>query len=1115
MDIQTLFIGFAIFVISALLIWLITSLTIRERPFEERIEQQRQIERELTSLDSKKGSSSPGSKKDKIKKKPTKKTKASGNSDGLPAASTEIPEIKHVTSKESKTLELEIEPFVIESSLDEPPAVIGKQKSSKPTTTQANPAKPILTNKNDKIAVRRLEETPELFHYRSTPKDDLELKHDKDKLKLSTQQLVANSAINANKAPNNPVVKCAPEKQKDVVDKVRVVGPKSLEASNVGSTVNGVKSKKPSQKETDSSIEDVSVRSQADRVELAAPVVPAQEHSLKKKSKVKDNGVVNDPSSRVNVKDLIESLQKGSLSDNDARLLIDAITAKTPSVNDSKFTAYSADSSNKNQKDPLVALARQLEEKKRETEEEKLRTAAAFQKVIQQEKELEDLRMKMANLAKQNNDQLTSQRQDNAALGGRIKQQEATVVTMKNQMDNMKAQLSTTLNELQRVTAENLHLVAKTQQVSASDVLLEEMRQKVKIMDDALKSNAMVYNTCENAKKNLESKVKLLEDKIAHTEKSLRDSQIVAQHYSEAPDELRKAELRLKSLNSELEHQSSAFKHLEKDLASRQEELKLNENKLHDISRLKSELEGKLRLADTQAGELANTLKCRETEIQALTAQLNEVLGELKVVKEKPVTNDSCNGDESITKSNAQNLSTVPRALVAPETEDRTTKLLNDELTVIKQEHIKIESLLSEKENELAEMHQKLKRREQEFDDLRSQLNQKSEEFNLLQQKVKTSEKDHSKANEKDVALADLESRLHQKESDYKSLEERLQFLQADHAALQSSLREKEAEVSAKESSLNQRERESSDASQQLLAKDSEVTTLYAKISDLESLMLQKDGATNELQLRLSKSEKELSTVEAQLQQKVSEIGAVSSTVGKSTAQNQLLEDQLTAITTERNDLSSLVLTLKDELEMLRKAAVDVSLSKDDSDRHAQQVKDLQLNLNRFRQENESLKEEVQRLRSATTEAENAAKLDSMQRKNEVGDLRATLSSSRESENRLLKQIQHYKDVLSDTESILKRLQDTVEAEERKNLEKVQSLEIQLQSAKDELQTVLKDRKHITKTLEGFPDAETIAVDHAECMLRKDSSLGKKRHSLTELSGDNDGESSNSVSSNQ
>jgi len=60
-----------------------------------------------------------------------------------------------------------------------------------------------------------------------------------------------------------------------------------------------------------------------------------------------------------------------------------------------------------------------------------------------------------------------------------------------------------------------------SRQLTGSEAKLEELRQRVKVMDDALTGNAMSTNALENAKKNLEAKVKMYEDKLQHMENSL------------------------------------------------------------------------------------------------------------------------------------------------------------------------------------------------------------------------------------------------------------------------------------------------------------------------------------------------------------------------------------------------------------------------------------------------------------------------------------------------------------------------------------------------------------------------------------------------------------------
>jgi len=192
MDLQTFLISIVIFIVSALLIWLITSLTVRERPFEERLEEQRKMEKALMLL----GGKQAGVKKDKPKKK-TKKLK-SGERDGVEMASEKMENVPK--AKTTKMVELEIDPEVIETSLSEPPLNITEKKSKpgkqsapgSPTTT----VKPILVNKEEKSHVHKSEKATELFH-RRVHKDEVELKHDRQQgRKVDSQNIVTTPAVN-------------------------------------------------------------------------------------------------------------------------------------------------------------------------------------------------------------------------------------------------------------------------------------------------------------------------------------------------------------------------------------------------------------------------------------------------------------------------------------------------------------------------------------------------------------------------------------------------------------------------------------------------------------------------------------------------------------------------------------------------------------------------------------------------------------------------------------------------------------------------------------------------------------------------------------------------------
>jgi len=187
MDLQTLAISIVTFIVLALLIWLITSLTVRERPFEERLEEQQKMELMLV------GGKQAGAKKDKPKKK-NKKLK-SGERDGIESASEKMENV--AKTKTGKMVELEIDPEVIETSLSEPPVSITEKKAKPGKGAPSSPTtmKPILLNKEEKSNVLKSEKATELTH-RRVRKDEVELKHAREGRKVDTQNKMPTTAIN-------------------------------------------------------------------------------------------------------------------------------------------------------------------------------------------------------------------------------------------------------------------------------------------------------------------------------------------------------------------------------------------------------------------------------------------------------------------------------------------------------------------------------------------------------------------------------------------------------------------------------------------------------------------------------------------------------------------------------------------------------------------------------------------------------------------------------------------------------------------------------------------------------------------------------------------------------
>lgn len=156
MDPQIILIGVAVFVISALLIYLISVFGIKEKSYEEAIaEQKRRMEEEKEKARTEKKAEKEKKKYRKGKEKPKEKEKS---------AQVSEPELK----TEHKMVNLEIDPEIIEP-LDSSPE--RKQSKSK----RHKELKPILSNKDEKPLVSK--QTQEVIHHKM-PKDEVELKHD-------------------------------------------------------------------------------------------------------------------------------------------------------------------------------------------------------------------------------------------------------------------------------------------------------------------------------------------------------------------------------------------------------------------------------------------------------------------------------------------------------------------------------------------------------------------------------------------------------------------------------------------------------------------------------------------------------------------------------------------------------------------------------------------------------------------------------------------------------------------------------------------------------------------------------------------------------------------------
>ena len=187
MDIVTVLIGVAVFILSALMLYCISAVSMREKTFEEVMEEQKRRNEEEKEK-------AKAGKKDKDPKKKFKK----GKSDKVKPPALE-PEPK----VEPKMVNLKIEPEIIkptESLLKD--GVRLREKKSKNV-------KPILHNKEEIVPV--VAKTVELAHT-IVPKDEVEVKKEKGKKK--EEKVAAKSKLTMESKENLPPKKVveAPKK---------------------------------------------------------------------------------------------------------------------------------------------------------------------------------------------------------------------------------------------------------------------------------------------------------------------------------------------------------------------------------------------------------------------------------------------------------------------------------------------------------------------------------------------------------------------------------------------------------------------------------------------------------------------------------------------------------------------------------------------------------------------------------------------------------------------------------------------------------------------------------------------------------------------------------------
>ena len=205
MDIQLVVIIGAIVALLTLFVYLMSVFGTKEKTYEEVLEEQRKKQQELFGKSATEGDK----KKDKKQKKP-KKPKTSGDKQATGDAGQQEEEPEEPV----KMLNLELEPEVIEPDTHAKSSGVRKRKSNKP----------ILHNRDEKSPVSSELEVEEKFHPRQAPKDDVEVKHERERRMSGTRST-------DDEQPPQPVSK--PSKKNKKAKEVAAVKPEPVVVEEV------------------------------------------------------------------------------------------------------------------------------------------------------------------------------------------------------------------------------------------------------------------------------------------------------------------------------------------------------------------------------------------------------------------------------------------------------------------------------------------------------------------------------------------------------------------------------------------------------------------------------------------------------------------------------------------------------------------------------------------------------------------------------------------------------------------------------------------------------------------------------------------------------------------
>ncbi|XP_067680832.1 ribosome-binding protein 1-like isoform X3 [Haliotis asinina] len=1001
MDPQTIVIGAAAFVISAILIYVISAFTMKEKTFEEVLEEQRrrQEEEREKQKNEKKAEKEHKKKyrkgKEKPKEKPDKPT---------PVQETEVP-------RDHKMVNLEIDPEIIE------PVETVALNTKKPKNKKS---KSILLNKDEKSVVSEGKQTKELFHKEQAPKDEVELHHEqqrgKDKQHSEQQSKASKKQEKAERLEKERIV--------HVEKRTETIEIQHSRAVMAESEVKSSRSKGGVHAADGSPLNGSKLIASVKSANLKDSEIQTLIEILLNRQGISTSGAGAASATEWNKKS-----QKG----DPTSLLRKQLEEKERALQEEQTIAMSASS--------------RVKELRQDLSSEKAKFAALEkryqEKLSLQEREIESLHARMQNTHQQH-------MRDSEALQSKVAQLETAG-------DRSVIQK---LQEEKKLLSETLAKTASEKTISPAEV--NSLKQKVQIMEKELSSNAIKLNASENAKKSLEQKLAKFEEQLKKQDAGQKDSDVqMTRRMEEVSQELRRAEARNETLANEKKKASTELTKANDALNLAQQEVSTLKSKLQELEKHLSasdnqkELETKLQESERKKLDLEGNIKNLEKQLIAVQKQRTELESDMKMLKQE---NYALAEEMKTTKERqAGEGQEAPTAPAGAPNGDVHEKADGKQIEISQHEKI-----LGEKNAEISKLTIDIQSEKQQVSSLQEQLDAQKKKNNEKSQaqvsEIEALDKGVLQRLFPDIAVSaklvhsdwmgqfekeasTFITNITSKSSESAAQDARVQELTSSNTKLQSQVSEYKQLVTDAETKLQQLEKsvESEEKRWQKELQDaqSKLKTSTSQVSELEMIMTQYKSEVTVIKKSLAETEKRLEEAESQNQQ-VSESRAESNAVEEKCRQLQdrvgQLEESNSQYEKQVQEYRNVLALTEDKLSQLEQQA------KTEESRWQDKISKTETDLQQSKKDVECLQEQVKKFRGST---EMEVKVESLESQLKASEERC-LMLQKEAEEAQTKVVtvqsqleitKHSSDDLEALRRRIKELEDSFEAEKKKTKE--------------------------------------------------------------------------------